>query len=51
MDMKGLDMSLSFVIAIAIGLLVVGIIIALLTGNLGGLESFALNNTEFGIGG
>ena len=44
-------MSLSFVIAIAIGLLVVGIIISLLTGNLGGLENFALNNIEFGVGG
>lgn len=44
-------MSLSFVIAIAVGLMVVGIIIALLTGNLGGLENFALSNIEFGIGG
>lgn len=44
-------MSLSFVVAMAIGLLVVGIIIALLTGNLGGLENFALNNTGFEVGG
>lgn len=49
--MKGLEMSLSFVIAIAIGLVVVGILVTLLTGNLGGLENFALNNTGFGVGG
>lgn len=49
--MKGLDMALSFVIAIAIALIVVGILVALLTGNLGGLEDFALNNIKFGVGG
>lgn len=45
--MKGLDISLSFVIMMAIGLIVAGIIIAMLTGNFSGLEEFALNNMAF----
>ncbi|MFP4038550.1 MAG: hypothetical protein ACLFTA_02090 [Candidatus Nanohaloarchaea archaeon] len=49
--MKGLELSLSFVVMVAVGLIVAGIILALLTGNISGLKEFALANMNFSTGG
>jgi len=49
--MKGLDSSLSFMMALLVGIVVVVVITTILSGSSSGLENFVSNNINLSFGG
>lgn len=49
--MKGLNISISIIVALLVGIVVIVILGSILTGNISGLEGFAGENLEITFGG
>lgn len=47
--MKGLELSMTMIIALVLGVIVLAVTIGILSGNIDGLTAFASENVDFGV--